>query len=363
MLTQNEPVLFRQWLSSHPAFYPALEISIHPYALAFRHPFRLASGSRTHTDTVQVQLVHQGFTGYGEASLPPYLSENVDSVTAFAERVDPAELTPGDDLSDALFYLDGLAIGNRAAKAAFDMALHDLMCKMKGCTLSQYYDISPAAPLATSFTLGISAEAELVEKLKVAEPYRRIKIKLGTSNDQLLVERFLKHSTKPFFADVNQGWTDPGYALDMAHYLHESGALFIEQPLPVHMTEEMAWLAEVCPIDFYADESVQTFDDIPEVIGVFKGINIKLMKCGGLAEAYRMIDFARFMGLKVMMGCMTESSCATTAAAHLAQLADYVDLDGPLLIANDPFTGVRFDAGHLYLPDGQGHGARPTFNY
>jgi L-alanine-DL-glutamate epimerase-like enolase superfamily enzyme len=334
-----------------------MKITATPYALQFRHPFKLASGVRSHTDTVIIRLEHNGFTGYGEASLPPYLPENVQSVMAFAEKVNPDAIIPADDLGDALQQLEWVAIGNNAAKAAFDIALHDLHCKMRGISLSDYFEIGPDKVVHSSYTIGISSEAEMIEKLKLGADFNLIKLKLGTPNDKLLVDRFLKHCDKPFFADVNQGWTDPSYALDMAGYLSEKGALFIEQPMPVAMREEMAWLSEVCSIPFVADESVQGFDTIPEVLGVFKGINIKLMKCGGLAEAYRMIDFARFMGLKVVLGCMAESSCAVTAAAHLAPLADYADLDGPLLITNDPFTGAHFEEGRVVVPRVPGHGA------
>ncbi len=337
-----------------------LKIHVRTYALQFSHPFKLASGIRTHTDTVQVELIHLGVTGYGEASLPPYLKENVETVLAFAEKIDPDKLIPVDDLGDVLFYLDGIDIGNSAAKAAFDIALHDLHCKLLGISLSDYFDIHLASTISSCFTIGISSEAELIEKLSIGADFDLIKLKLGTQNDKLLIDRFLKHSEKPFFVDVNQGWTDPSYAFDMASYLKEKGALFIEQPMPVSMRDEMSWLSEVSEIDMVADESVQGFSDIPGILGVFSGINIKLMKCGGLAEAYRMIDFARFMGLKVVLGCMTESSCATTAAAHLAPLADYVDLDSPLLILNNPFSGASYNGGKIYLPKGNGHGALPV---
>ncbi len=333
-----------------------MKITATPYALQFRHPFKLASGVRSHTDTVIIKLEHEGITGYGEASLPPYLTENVQSVLAFSEKVNPSQLV-AEDIGEALFHLNYVDFGNSAAKAAFDIALHDMHCKMKGISLSAYYEITESKPVYCSFTLGISTEAEMAEKLKLGADFKLIKLKLGTPTDKLLIDRFLKQCDKPFFADVNQGWVDPSYALDMAGYLSEKGALFIEQPMPVAMRDEMAWLSEVCNIPFVADESVQGFDSIHEMLGIFKGINIKLMKCGGLAEAYRMIDFARFMGLKVVLGCMAESSCAVTAAAHLAPLADYADLDGPLLITNDPFTGVAYYEGKLVKPQGFGHGA------
>ena len=208
----------------------------------------------------------------------------------------------------------------------------------------------------SSYTVAMSAPGELEARLEDAEDFPIIKLKLGGKNDKELVNRYLNHSSKPYYVDINQGWKYPDSAMDMVNWLTEKGAMFIEQPMPVHMMAETARLTEQSSIPIIADESVQRLSDLASLKGVFSGVNIKLMKSTGIWEASRMMEEARAMGFKVLIGCMAESSCAVTAAAHLAPLADWADLDGPALISNDPFTGVKMKDGKMIMPTGPGLG-------
>ena len=237
-----------------------------------------------------------------------------------------------------------------------DIALHDLLGKIEGQSLSELMDIEVSNPAPSSFTIGMSSAEELKAKLDDAGDYPIIKIKLGGKDDKSLVNSYLSASTKPYYVDVNQGWNDKEEAIEMVAWLAEKNALFVEQPMPIEMVDETALLTESSSIPIIADESVQRMDDLDKIEGVYSGVNIKLMKSSGIFEATKMIEKARDMGLKVLIGCMAESSCAVTAAAHLAPLVDWADLDGPALISNDPFRGVQMQNGKLIVPSGPGLG-------
>ncbi len=182
-------------------------------------------------------------------------------------------------------------------------------------------------------------------------------MKLGRDNDREMIEVIRSLTDKPLCVDVNQGWKDRGLALDMVVWLSEKGVIFLEQPMPKEMKKDIAWLTERSPLPIIGDEAIQNVDDLIENKDVYSGINIKLMKCGGLNQAMKMINVARAIGLKVMVGCMTETSCAVSAAAQLSPLADWCDLDGNLLISNDPFEGLWITNGKITLPERPGIGA------
>ena len=332
-----------------------MKLSYYPYQLKLKHPFKLAYGTRTATDIVLVELQHEGHTGYGEASLPPYLVEGIESVIAFLDKIETSRLDPF-RFRETVLYLDALDSDNNAAKAAIDMALHDLLGKMENKTLAELMSIPTSGFVQSSYTIGMSTQEELKTKLIESSEYPIVKLKLGGNNDKELVEAYLEQAIKPYCVDVNQGWEDSKYALEMAAWLSEHGCLFIEQPMPTGMIEEASLLAEDSLIPIIADESVRRLDDLAGLKGVCNGINIKLMKCTGIFEAVRMIEEARKMEFQVLIGCMAESSCAVTAAANLAPLADWADLDGPALITNDPFSGVRMENGNMILPSGPGLG-------
>jgi L-alanine-DL-glutamate epimerase-like enolase superfamily enzyme len=261
-------------------------------------------------------------------------------------------------LVDILEYVENVMPGNYAAKASVDIALHDLIGKLVMEPFYRLFGLNPAKAPLTSFTIGLDSPEIIRQKVAEAEPYKILKVKLGRDNDREMVEVIRSITDKPLCVDVNQGWKDRGMALEMAGWLKEKGVVFLEQPMPGEMKDDIAWLTERSPLPVIGDEAIRNVKDIMENKDVYSGINIKLMKCGGLNAAMKMINVARAMGLKVMIGCMTETSCAVTAAAQLSPLADWCDLDGNLLIANDPFDGLKIVDGRVTLPERSGIGAR-----
>ncbi len=337
----------------------AVTFKYYPYELKLRHAFNLASMSRTTTPGVQVGITVDSVTGYGEASMPPYLGESVESVTAFLSKIDPERLSDPFAFEQINAYMDSIAPGNRAAKAAVDIALHDLTGKLMGQPWHRIYGLDASLAPCTSYTISIDTPEELAKKLAESEPYKIIKVKMGVPGDRELIETIRRHTDRPLCVDVNQGWSTPQEALENILWLEDKNVLFVEQPLAKGDMEGHAWLKERSPLPIIADEAVQTSADIPALARSYDGINIKLMKSGGLHEAYKMAVLARALGLKVMIGCMTETSCAVSAAAQLAPLANWVDLDGNLLIANDLFTGMQIIDGKVTLPDTPGIGITP----
>ena len=336
-----------------------LKLSFKPNELKLRHAFNLARNSRTTTPDVLVQLEYDGIVGYGEASMPPYLGESIESVTKFLGNLDLGQFNDPFRIEEILSYVDGTAPDNRAAKASVDIALHDLLGKIMGQPWYKIWGLSPEKTPNTSFTIGIDKADVVRQKVDEAAPYKVIKVKMGLDNDKELVEIIRSKTDKPLCVDANQGWTDKEKALDMCHWLKERGCMFVEQPFDKKMIDETAWLRERSPLPIIADEFCQRIPDVMRAYQVYDGINIKLMKSTGLHEAYKMAVLAKSLGMKLMIGCMTETSCAISAAAQLAPMADWVDLDGNLLIANDSFDGVKVVDGKITLTDNPGIGATP----
>lgn len=336
-----------------------LKLSFKPNELKLRHAFNLARNSRTTTPDVLVQLEYDGIVGYGEASMPPYLGESIESVTKFLGDLDLGQFNDPFCIEEILSYVDGTAPDNRAAKASVDIALHDLLGKIMGQPWYRIWGLSPEKTPNTSFTIGIDKADVVRQKVDEAAPYKVIKVKMGLDNDKELVEIIRSKTDKPLCVDANQGWTDKEKALDMCHWLKERGCMFVEQPFDKKMIDETAWLRERSPLPIIADEFCQRIPDVMRAYQVYDGINIKLMKSTGLHEAYKMAVLAKSLGMKLMIGCMTETSCAISAAAQLAPMADWVDLDGNLLIANDSFDGVKVVDGKITLTDKPGIGATP----
>ena len=337
-----------------------LKLSFFPYELKLRHAFNLARFSRTTTPDVQVKLEYDGYVGYGEASMPPYLGETVDSVTAFLNSLDLEQFTDPFRIEDILTYVDRKAPNNRAAKASVDIALHDLLGKIMGQPWYKIWGLDPGKAPVTSFTIGIDTEEVVRQKVEEARPYKLIKVKMGLDNDQQTVDIIREMMPDiPICVDCNQGWKDKEHALEMCHWLKERNCLFVEQPFDKEWMDETAWLRERSPLPIIADEAFQRLPDIVRFKGVYDGINIKLMKSTGLHEAYKMVTLARALDMKVMIGCMTETSCAVTAAANLSPLVDFADLDGNLLIANDRFNGMTVENGKITLHDIPGLGITP----
>lgn len=336
----------------------AMDLKYYPYELKLKHSFNLASMSRTSTPGVQVEVNHNGVTGYGEASMPPYLGESVESVTSFLSKIDLSGFNSPFEFERIHEYLDSVASGNRAAKAAIDIALHDLAGKLAGVPWWRIYGLDNKELPFTSFTISNDTPDVVRQKIAEAEPYKVIKVKMGVPGDRELIETIRLTTDRPICVDVNQGWHSKEEALDNILWLADKKVLFVEQPMDKTDLESHAWLKERSPLPIIADEAVQTIEDVPVLASAYDGINIKLMKCGGLHEAYKMAILAKGMGLKVMIGCMTETSCAVSAASQLSPLADWVDLDGNLLISNDIFDGMKVVDGRVTLSDQPGIGVK-----
>ena len=328
---------------------PVLKLDLFPFQLRFKHPFKIAHGVRTTTDVVYIRLTHQNLVAWGEAALPPYLPETQKSVIDFFSKI---------DISGIQFPLNPVQIfketdekysGNLSAKAALDMALWGLKAQIENKPIGELLKIEATQfPLCT-YTLGVSSLDEMKVKVGEANQYgfELFKVKLNGENDKQALENFRRLTRKPFAIDVNQGWKTADEARGNLHDLVQFDPVLVEQPLPVTGLNEMPELLKEFSVPFYADESCRQPGDIEKLPGYFNGVNIKLMKCGGISPALEMIAKARGLGLKILIGCMSESSVGCTAAAHLTPLADYADLDGPYLIVNDPFSGMTVERGRI----------------
>lgn len=327
-----------------------MHLSFEPYELKLKHVFTVSSFSRSTTPDVQVRIDFDGYTGYGEASMPPYLGQTVESVCSFLKKVD-LELFPDPFcIDDILTYIDSLSDGDSAAKAAVDIALHDLVGKIIGAPWHRMLGLNPKKTPNTTYTIGIDTDEMVKLKTReVAGQFKILKVKLGTPRDREMIRAIREVSDLPIAVDVNQGWKNKKKALDEIFWLKEQGIVMVEQPMPKEMLDANAWLTERSPLPTFADEAIQRLKDIPAVKGAYTGINIKLMKCTGMREAWKMMNYARAEGMKVMIGCMTETSCAIAAAAQLSPAVDFADLDGNLLIANDIFRGTTVVDGKITL--------------
>ncbi|MBI3500452.1 MAG: dipeptide epimerase [Bacteroidetes bacterium] len=338
-----------------------MNLSFIPHTLTFKRPFSIAHGSRNSTPVVFTKLIYNGITGYGEASMPPYLGENHESVLKFLSKAKKVleKFSPSENTEEILSAVDQIEKENTAAKASVDIALHDLLGKIQNKPCREIFGADKTKNLFTAYTIPMDEPAGIKKRLEEAKEYKILKVKLGAANDKKIIEEIRKHSDKEIIADANEGWTDKHFALDRIHWLAEKNVLLVEQPLPKEMTDETAWLTEKSPIPIIADEAVKRAADLEKAKNVYSGINIKLMKCTGLNEALKMISLARDYKMKIMLGCMSETSCAVSAAAQIAHFADWIDLDGPLLIKEDYFEGVNFSEGKIILNELPGIGVKP----
>jgi len=335
---------------------PKLTFRFRPYTLQLKHVFTVAVNSRTTTPVMLTEVEYDGVVGHGEASMPPYLGESHETATAFLSKVDLGRFGNPFELETILDAIDALAPGNPAAKASVDIALHDLVGKLLKQPWYNIWGYDPAKAPVTTFTIGIDTPEVVKQKTKEAAEFKVLKIKLGRDTDKAMVEAIRSVTDKPMSGDANQGWTDRQQALDMLFWLKERGFLYVEQPLAKERVDDLAWITERSPLPIIGDEGVQRLKDVHKAQGVYSGINIKLMKATGMREAQKMLQLARALDMKVMLGCMTETSCGISAASHLSPMVDWADLDGALLISNDIFDGAKVVDGKVVISNRPGIG-------
>lgn len=333
-----------------------MKLRFYPYLIELKEQFKISINSRKTTPAVLTEIEHDGLIGYGEASLPPYLSEDQLSVCNFLKTVNLGPFNNPIDINKIIDYVNSISDGNYAAKASIDIALHDLLGKFLKKPLYQLLKINKKKKIYTSFTIGISEPEELKHKIRDSSGFKFLKVKLGTEHDKANILAIRNFTDRPLYVDVNQGWTDKYFALDMINWLSERNVILIEQPLPKKYIEESRWLIERTPLPIIADESFQTLSDLEIIKDLYSGINIKLMKAGGIRNAMAMIIRAGELNLKIMLGCMIETSCGITAASHLSTLADWIDLDGAVLISNDLFSGLKVRNGEIIISELPGIG-------
>ncbi len=338
-----------------------MKLSFQPFTLQFKHPFKIAHGVRSSTPVVIVKISYEEFIGYGEASMPPYLGESHETVIQFLEKAKSIleKLNYPFDMDEVLSEIDSIAKNNTAAKASIDIALHDLLGKITNQPTWNYFNANKLNAPPTTFTIGIDKPEVLKQKVAEAEDYKMFKVKLNGEEDQLIINTIRSITDKPIAVDVNQGWKNKEEAIKMIEWLSNQNVVLVEQPLLKTNLEDAYWLYQRSSLPLYADETVQRLKDIESVKDCFHGINIKLMKCTGLNEANKMIKSAINNNLKILIGCMSETSCAISAAAQLSPFANYADLDGALLIKNNLFEGAGFVEGKIILNDMPGIGVFP----
>jgi L-alanine-DL-glutamate epimerase-like enolase superfamily enzyme len=331
-----------------------MRFDYHTIDLQLKHPFRIA---RSVTE-VKKNVILQIDDGVGEAAPSQYYGENAETVMQCLEQMRDQI---GDDpfqIETILSQLDRGIKGDFSAKAAVDMALHDLVAKKLNVPLYKLLGLDGKKPLVTSYTIAIDAPDKMKEKTTEAKDFLVYKVKMGVEGDMEMVKAVREATDAKIRVDANAGWS-LDQALEKIKQLKSLDIEFIEQPIDPADKAGLKKIKEKSEIPIIIDEWLMTSKDIPDFVGLCDGINIKLAKCGGIREALRMIHVARAHKMKVMLGCMIESSVGIAAAAHLSSLADYLDLDGNLLVTNDPYQGIELDMGKLRLSNLPGLGVVP----
>jgi len=337
-----------------------MKLEVEPFLVRTTHPFKIARGVQTEQEVFIFRLSHEGITGWGEASPPGYYGEDSATVKAAVERIQDTLDGEPESLRERIADgdLGNLLERDGSVRAALDMALWDISGKIEGKPVYAMLGLDPNETPATSFSIGIDTPGVVDTKVDEAEEYRILKMKMGLPGDLALLERVIERSGKTIRVDANEGW-DVETALQMAGVLNEKGVEFVEQPIHHDSEDDLRTLKRLSPLPIILDESVIHPGDVAKRCDQGHGINVKLMKCGGLTPALNLIEEASAAGLKIMLGCMLETSIAITAAAHLSPLVDYADLDGNLLLSNDPYQGVTVTNSKLVLPNGPGLGVTP----
>jgi L-alanine-DL-glutamate epimerase-like enolase superfamily enzyme len=332
-----------------------MEVKLIPYTLKLKYPFGISGNTRTETPVVFIKITDNNISAIGEASLPPYLGYKQNDILSVFNSFNFSKYSISDDkrlLSDFKKH----SIHCMPALAALDIAINDWVSKKNNLPCWRRLGVNSDLMSANAMTIGIDVPQVIEKKVKESTAFSLLKVKIGSSNDKELVSTIRKYTDKPIIADANQGLKTREDALEMCKWLFDLNCLLIEQPLNKIDLASHAWLSERSPIPVIADESFQKFEDIEHIKNHFSGINIKLMKCGGIGPAMDIISSARNNGLKILMGCMNESTCANMAAAQIAPLADWVDLDGPFLITNNPFDDFIMKEGKIVLNQTSGLG-------
>ena len=338
-----------------PAAAPSLTAKI--VRLNLQHTWTTTMSSSQYRDTLHVAYGRDGITGHGEGAPIVRYKEDAESAKKAVESVRDVLLS-----ADAMQFSKTMSEvfrrvkGEWAGKAAMDIALMDWVGQKLGIPLYSYFGLDPKDAPVTTFSIGIDTPEITKQKTAEAADYPILKVKVGLATDEPTIEAVRSVTKKPLRVDANEGWKDKEEAVRKINWLEKMGVEFIEQPLPAEMIEETRWIRSRVHIPVIADEACQRASDIPKLREAFDGVNVKLDKSGGMLEAYRMLQIAKALGMKTMLGCMISSSVSVTAAAHLSPLVDYADLDGNLLISNDPFRGVKVEKGKLVLPKGAGLG-------
>lgn len=333
------------------------QISFEVQQLELKHSWNLSRGSWDFKENVIVRLMREGISGWGEAAPNSRYDETPESTVAIVEKaaIALADYHPGKYVRFGE-AIQQLCAGQTAAKAALDMALMDWVGKSFRAPLHRFWGLSAQETPITTLTIGIDTPEVIREKVNDAKDFPILKIKLGSKDDREIIAAVRAGTDKPLCVDANEGWKDRETALRNIEWLASENVVFVEQPMPAAMLDDIAWVRQRSSLPLIADESVKQGSEIPRLAAAFDGINIKVMKAGGLQEALRMIWMAKTLGLKVMLGCMVETSLGISAAAALSPLVDYADLDGHLLIKNDPYRGIAIDGGKIVLNDLPGVG-------
>ncbi len=329
-----------------------------------KRPFAISRDVTIEKDTVIVWIEHDGLVGFGEAIPYPYYGDHIEAVKGFLDIAIPiiqSEFVDPFDTRRIETRLHEIAGRNFPAKAGIMDALYDLIGKMLNIPVWKLIGV-PSEPIKTSYTIGLGEIDEMIDDMQNHCDFEVFKIKLGRPNDYDIIKAMRDATNKPIRVDANAAW-DAKEALKKIEFMAELGGFeFVEQPLHPNDFQGLKFLKERSPLPIVVDESVLTSADIPRLLGYTDGINIKLAKSGGIPEAIRMIEIARAHNLKVMLGCMVETGLGVAAAAQIAPLVDYVDLDGNILLAEDPFVGLPVKDGYIHLTDKPGLGVEPKQN-
>lgn len=325
--------------------------------LKLRHTWTTTMSSSEFRDNLYLHYSSGGLTGHGEGAPIVRYKESAATAKQAVEALAPmlAGSNPA-QYAKVLSRVFAALPGEWAAKAAIDIALHDWVGQKLGVPVYRLFGLDPKDAPVTTFSIGIDTPEITKQKVREAEPFPVLKIKVGLDKDESTMEAVRSVTKKPLRLDANEGFKSKEEAVRKINWLESLGAEFIEQPLPAHMEDDARWVRGKVHIPVLADEACLRAEDIPKIAGAYDGVVIKLDKTGGILGALRMIHTARAHGMKTMLGCMISSSVSITAAAHLSPLVDWADLDGNLLIGNDPFRGVAVDKGKLVLPDRPGLG-------